>query len=110
MDEEFVPYEISLELKELGFSERCLKSYYKGSILLEGHGNVYDTPAPTFSQCFRWFREKYNLIDYPEFDYDEQKWFCHSDYHIFKIYFKTYEKAEIDCLIKLIKIVKSKSE
>lgn len=28
MEEQFVPYELALKLKELGFDERCLAGYY----------------------------------------------------------------------------------
>ena len=71
MKNEFVPYEQALELKELGFGEPCF-----------GYGDsdssYIDTPSsiekrminpfnktikiPTFSQAFRFFREKYKLI------------------------------------------------
>ena len=57
------------------------------------------------SMAFRWFREKYKKVDYPEFDYDEQKWYCHSNYQS-RILFDTYEEAELECLKKLIEIVK----
>jgi predicted GNAT superfamily acetyltransferase len=111
MEKEFLPYEIALELKELGFSERCLKSYYKGSSLLEGHGNVYDTPAPTFSQCFRWFREKYGYLSYIDMDnYSFYRFTIYKGKGISEAPYHTYEEAELSCLKKLIEIIKSKSE
>jgi len=30
MDKEFIPYEQALELKELGFDEKCMKYYRSG--------------------------------------------------------------------------------
>ena len=130
MEKEFVPYTESLALKELGFDEECLaiythnnSHYEKGSFFLH-HPHPFTieelTPqvqdvresavyilAPLYQQAFRWFREKYRKVDYPEFDYDEQKWYCHSDYKNLKL-FETYEEAELACLNKLIEIVKQK--
>jgi|688.fasta_scaffold124994_6 hypothetical protein len=112
MEKEFVPYEIALELKELGFSKRCLKSYYKGSSLLVGYGNVYDTPAPTFSQCFRWFREKYVLSSWI-YNSDVKK-YCFTILQNGRIVksqkeLLTYEEAELECLKKLIELIKYES-
>jgi hypothetical protein len=72
--------------------------------------------APTFSQAFRWFREKYNLICRVSVTsygctLDEQEFYCvitskygTASYEIFN----TYEEAELDCLKKLIEIVEYK--
>jgi hypothetical protein len=114
MQKEFIPYEQALELKELGFNEPCF-GYWKMSYWLieektrtDGYTHADQLcSAPTFSQVFRWFREKYKKVDYPEFDYDEQKWHCHSDYKGYLL-FDTYDDAELACLKKLIEIVKNK--
>ena len=94
---------------------------------LEGDGVIL---APTFSQAFRFFREKYGLRNsITDFIDDETgiEW----DYEIAIIgtdldekgnykplvdysvddetrKFKTYEEAELGCLLKLIEIVKEK--
>ena len=65
VDKEFVPYEEALAIKELGFDEPCLASYFHAGKRLHiteyiNHGE-YTVLAPTFSQAFRWFREKYGL-------------------------------------------------
>ena len=61
--------------------------------------------APTFSQAFRWFREKYGLDNAVlkdrfviETEEDLPNWYYG---------FKSYEEAELACLRKLIEIVKS---
>jgi hypothetical protein len=61
MNKEFIPYEQALELAALDFNEECL-AYY------DVRGNLFVTTlkmeehkerlAPTFSQAFRWFRDK----------------------------------------------------
>ena len=93
MEKEFVPYDESLALKELGFNEKCFGKYYyvrehevydprKGEDFIFGDNNrimLRDYPcnygydsnevtvcdAPIFSQAFRFFREKYKLNSTP---------------------------------------------
>ena len=70
MEKEFLPYDESLALKELGFDEQCLALYdLDGKITIEfvnwknavNRKNNYLISAPLYQQAFRWFREKYNL-------------------------------------------------
>jgi|694.fasta_scaffold00478_130 hypothetical protein len=63
MEKEFIPYEQAVELKELGFDKPCFghflnKKFYLKSFDRQGDGI---TLRPTFSQAFRWFRDKYDL-------------------------------------------------
>ena len=141
MDKEFVPYEPSLALKELGFDEPCLAWFSETKelqIAPETYKKWTDKPcnnsniikvfnvdcisAPTFSQAFRWFREKHNLKGFIGFRPNVKKF----DYHIYDMslsgmeYVKqrtmeefnkdpkvgTYEEAEQACLDKLIEIIK----
>ena len=117
MEKEFVLYEQALVLKELGFNEPCLASYFHAGKRLDiceyiNHGE-YTVLAPTFSQAFRWFREKYNLIGLIEGGYDNDKniftyviWDDFRD-NIVDDYYSTYEEAELACITKLIEIVKN---
>ena len=67
MEKEFIPYKQALALKELGFRERCAAFYSAEEELCfkwKSNGNMSLhllrlIQAPTFSQAFRWFREKY---------------------------------------------------
>ncbi len=71
LEKDFVPYEEALALKELGFDEPCFGVFPDGSKLVKINGeprnwndnviNGETTSAPTFSQAFRWFREKYSI-------------------------------------------------
>ena len=108
LEKEFVPYEGSLALKELGFDEPCFGFYteeYKSLIknFCKYPINLPTKPflAPTFSQSFRWFREKYDLfIAIVHYE---------NGYSINDLRrFETYEEAELECLRKLIEIVKEK--
>jgi len=138
LDKEFVPYQESLELKELNFNESCFREFHFKKLvnnstgseitnyeLIELYGEEDVVAAPTFSQAFRWFREKYGLkhdIDDDnvgtkfyyriksytnKFDnYDDIIKPMREEKDWAKIEFKTYEEAELACLRKLIEIVK----
>lgn len=119
MTNEFVPYEQALALKELGFDEPCL-----AWATLEYHnvihiGNRYKTHretdlptkpfgVPTYSQAFRWFREKYGFFHYvTTHDSTDFEWYIYDKYQNDwedDIVQNTYEEAELACLKKLIEI------
>jgi len=113
MEKEFVPYEQALALKELGFDEPCFSYYYNRELSFgarTSYGEVIE--APTFSQAFRWFREKYRLRGHVISDYDK---FSYQIYGLIDNEFNLinggsvdmeYEEAELECLKKLIEIVK----
>jgi hypothetical protein len=136
MEKEFIPYEQALALKELGFDEPCFGRYGNDSKMLykdyskELHSN-YHTIAPLFQQAFRWFREKHDLVI--EQCVPFQRLYSTEDDHFeilefgYRIYsFDQYrgglrdkiewdgygnsneEEAELECLKKLIEIVKEK--
>lgn len=130
MEKELVSYEIALALKEFGFNEPCFTYYYdisgelRKNISIDIHNGWTYFPnlklitlAPTFSQAFRFFRERHGLYGlYTMGDYENnfywQIW--RNDYNT-KTYitasnyvFETYEEAEQACLLKLIEIVKNK--
>jgi hypothetical protein len=122
MKNEFAPYELALRMKSLGFDEPCFGHYSNGELVYSSHTNNnmqrFRYSAPLYQQAFRWFREKYNLICRVSVTsygctLDEQEFYCvitskygTASYEIFN----TYEEAELDCLEKLIEIVKSKKE
>jgi len=142
-DKDFVPYQPSLDMKEIGFDEPCFvkiwwangfnvhtKKQFKPLITMNGDnikfkyqfpknhplnkGDILNLEIPTFSQAFRWFREKYKLVSYirenekNNFGYE---WVIEGDDFGGETESRkgwTYEEAELACLIKLIEIVKTK--
>ena len=102
VEKEFIPYEEALALKELGFDEPCFATWNGETLdmLLQITSDDYFTSAPTFSQAFRFLREKHNLHYF--IDVSDGVWFF--DRWSFDGY-KTYEEAELACLRKLIEIV-----
>ncbi len=117
---EFVPYELALELKELGFDEPnyFLKWYDSKGKIREGLG-LGEVKAPLYQQAFRWFREK-KLSDSYIYRYQDRTdgsinfgYSIIHDYGIEEVRFikenyTSYEEAELACLKKLIEIVKNK--
>jgi hypothetical protein len=120
MEKEFVLYEQALALKELGFDEPCF-AYFKDEEFQ--YPNPYEPfknsemkswciTAPLYQQSFRWFREKYGLKFYIRQDIwnhwcsiimisKDGEYAGLDDYD-------TYQEAELECLKKLIEIVKTK--
>jgi hypothetical protein len=117
MEKEFVPYELALQMKQLGFDEPCLATYEFGKIQINEFKNdlSYELclktdvfPAPTFSQAFRWFRKKYGLSGNIDCCDKLCEWNIKSsklDKSIFSSQIQSYEEAELECLKKLIEIV-----
>jgi hypothetical protein len=132
MKNEFIPFQQALELKELGFDEECLGKFYYNHLEIGGNWRNDDfkedpdifISAPLYQQVFRWFREKYNLRGFIGFRPNVKQFDC----HIYDMslsgeeYVKqrtmeefnkdpkvgTYEEAELECIKKLISIVKNK--
>ncbi len=116
MEKEFVPYELALELKQLGFDIPSVSGYsYSDS------DNLL-TQAILYQQAFRWFRDKYGLCSWIERMYTVDS-ICYYRYtceykkdplsktHEVILSLKeydNYEEAELACLQKLIEIVKTK--
>ncbi len=118
MKNEFIEYEEALALKELGFDEECLKSYHivriGGQEHIELNEVIYDNiielcQAPLYQQAFRWFRETYDLVSHikeqakGKYSYEIKRW---EDYSFSSIAVGSWDEAELDCLRKLIDIVK----
>jgi len=131
MEKEFIPYEQALALKELGFEEECFGEYFQighnfGQLVTSNEdidimlNIIYECNAPLYQQAFRWFREKYDFYSIVFYHTDDKVVFQNP--HYFRIYemkykgeqiehskeFKSYEEAELECLKKLIEIIKNK--
>jgi hypothetical protein len=131
MEKEFVPYELALRMKQLGFDEKCFRYYQNGFLM---NDNPYLVPknsqlltsekecsAPLFQQAFRWFRDSHglwvnktvnfhsedNLIRGYHYNIHQAKDFIVDlnksvEFWYFGI---SEEKPEITCIEKLIEIV-----
>jgi len=125
MEKEFILYEQALALKELGFDEPCFFSYdyWNTERLANTYYNYVNynvreksVSAPLYQQAFRWFREKYGLwsMVYPRDGWNysinrvDKTTSCSGEsFHSVEI--NKYEEAELECLKKLIEIVKNKT-
>ena len=138
MNNEFVSYEMALELKELGFDEPCICGYNDYHLLRSKISSSFDgdfvkwdekydkdLKAPLYQQAFRFFREKYNIQGYiyssaVRGNAEKTKQFTGYIWNINGIdmpflstdardeLHDTYEEAELACLIKLIELIKNK--
>ena len=126
MEKEFISYSEALALKELGFDEPCFANYSPEFNLYHPEKNYLfnlkstmlgnnECKAPTFSQAFRFFREKYGLhyiicknIQMDGYGYREVTLIPYMEENENTI-FKTYEEAEVECLVKLIEIAKEQN-
>ncbi len=119
MKEQFIPYEQALELKELGFKEPCFAFYglsrddyktirlsifqnLKTDYLSDVHHLDVTCDAPLYQQAFLylWNKTGRYIIPIPN---DDKEWLCMGNK------FKTYEEARLECLVKLIDIVKKQN-
>ena len=122
IEKEFIPYEQSLALKELGFDKPCMRGWYKNLEIWYHPNSDIILDNPTFSQAFRWFKEKYKLMlcitpcsdgEYIFTLYDLNK--CDLEVFVEDIEimesedsYEFFEDAELEGLKKLIEIVKNK--
>lgn len=142
---EFVPYDLAIRLKELGFDKPCFAMWTQGwsefewsSTMLprifssrfrlndtQSSGSYVNNPdaafgisAPTFSQCFTWFRENYHIIGEVKFKGGKTTKTAWYDYVIYSEIdwndenpskqWKKHEEAELECLKKMIELVEQK--
>ena len=132
IEKEFVPYDLALELKELGFDEPCFGFYglsrddyktirlsifqnLKTDYLPDVHHLDVTCDAPLFQQTLRFFREKYmlsgeiyifkNIWNFDIEDINNSMQLYTSDI----ICYNSYEEAELECLVKLIEIAKEQN-
>jgi len=132
IEKEFIPYQQSLDMKELGFDEPCFGIHFEEGLnpfLMfasqygeEGASANGGILAPTFSQAFRFFRKKYKLHQNIE-QYCGEKFYFNIKDMVHPRRWNEYpvkiletfnesdsqEEAELECLKKLIEIVKSGS-
>lgn len=116
MKEQFIPYHLALQLKQLGFNQPCIGYYnqqteelfpYQTTTSINGH----KCAAPLWQQAFDYFREDHNLCSWI---YQSNK--NHFYFSILKEnrfvanseYFESFNKAKLSCLENLILKVKSK--
>lgn len=127
MEEQFVPYEQALALKELGFDEPCI-AHFRGrdteptpqfSVDFKTEKNSdfgdgdYWFARPLWQQAFEWFRKQYGLhgtytplaFEVLERDNDFVEWGC-----VFEGYPEdNFESARINCFNKIVEMIKEKS-
>lgn len=122
MEEQFIPYELALELEELGFKEECMSIYLKSTKTPYPMYRPFrykqqsdELLRPLWQQAFDFFRKKYNIDK-------EIRSYRHTPIKYYECYIDdinnktsyggigksfTYEEARLECLKYLIKLVKN---
>lgn len=124
LNNQFVPYEQALELKELGFNELCIAAYDEELELgIQDFEQNYNTfpkhiiAAPLWQQAFDWFRNhhkleycinKSNEYFYEIYNYKDNKEEGEISSMQSGWIYNSYEEACLECLKKLIEIIKEK--
>ena len=109
MTKEFIPYEQALALKELGFDEPCLGNNWWGSdgIFNQKYDLENTTKAPLYQQAFRWLL---TLVNKDKLF--SNKWTISYNEDYYSLFLGGCNmgvfEAELECLKKLIEIVKEK--
>lgn len=113
-EKEFVPYELAVKLKALGFDEPCFAVYFNTTqqLYFDKYINEFTkdvrTLAPLYQQAFRWFREKHGLLSLTDHK-TSHGWFYRVYFGDNEWYggFVKYKEAELACLTKLIEITEA---
>jgi hypothetical protein len=132
IQDKFVPYQQSLEMKELGFDELGFAKYYQqdgsdgfiqiGETEIEeaesaGDDVTFECEAPLWQDAFEWFREKHNLEGQIKSwkVLDNIVWYISTEnvgqpsrFKCYEVSVNTYKEAELECLKKLIEILRNK--
>ena len=110
-----VEYDGKMSLKTDG---NPFGQFYKGKSFNGNYNpnkNRIQCSAPLYQQVFRWFREKHNLyacierVEYIDSNEKGFQWYIFDKCSNVGEKLMSYEEAELECLKKLIKIVKDKS-
>ena len=115
MEKEFIPFPQSSALKELGFDEPCFVYYrksnenklaYPNTGVAKNSLSINGITAPTFSQAFRWFREKGYDVKIAKESPGLYFGFYWTGAAWVNIAAGTYESVELDLINRLITEVK----
>lgn len=126
MKKRFVPYNLALKLKKLGFNEDCF-GYYGDPLIGEQERfslridwmpesypfkNSLHCLAPIWEQAFDWFREKHGLHSYLRWNSQEPsyqwEWCIEGDIFGGETESRlnwSYDEAKLSLLIRLITLV-----
>lgn len=140
LENQFVPFELAVKLKELGFDEECLSFYNQNGKLNQSRIDSFNwvinnssynvnklgyIAAPLWQQAFDWFRNKgyFKEIRWSAVNGGNKWCDSHGVYYLFvitkegnwdwfeqELNFKSYEESRYSCLEKLIEIISCKSE
>lgn len=104
MKNQFVPYDIALKLKELGFNDKCFDFYDDKFHLGEG------VKAPLYQQTFQFLRDKFNFSGNIDCCDNLSTWNIKSsklDKGIYSNKVQSYNDAQNECIQEIIKLIEN---
>ena len=120
MKDQFIPYHLALQLKQLGFNEKCIGAYFNPHITELKYPSAFQTntflmmgedacATPLWQQAFDWFREEHNISGYifPFKDHqaDNNDPILYKTNQTGNLEFKTHNEAKEKLLQNLIYIL-----
>ena len=127
--EDFVLIDEAIGMKKLGFDEICPTKYGMTSLMLyenwkpfKNSDDLYEgrvfcndlCAAPTYAQCFRWFRKNHGYVKDIYYNGNQWEWCIHKIPELTQVedetlsFYDKYEQAELACLRIMINLVKYK--
>jgi hypothetical protein len=126
LDNQFIPYVLSLNLKELGYKDKTMctyvydgqELYWKIKLLVYQNEMPHIVSAPLWQQVFDWFREEHKLLGLVSNNNnpDLNKW-CFDVHRLpvgvavlwqpGNIVYDTYDEAKVACIEKMCEIIKT---
>lgn len=122
--ENFAPYPEAKDMKELGFNDEqttCFGNFINEKLCLGFFHPTHCTEdtilAPTYSQAFEFFREKYGYdvtikkCTPSEYKFEIEQLFAEGNNHYFIDFpFKSHKEAELECVRAIIQFIKEHEE
>ena len=115
MKNQFVPYDIALKLKELGFNDKCFDFYDDNKELFYHHDDDKfhlgeGVKAPLYQQTFQFLRDNFNFSGNIDCCDNLSTWNIKSsklDKGIYSNKIQSYNDAQIDCIQEIIKLIEN---
>lgn len=125
MKEYFVPYQPSLDMRDMGYNEYFNGWYYRldGRLFKSDYEFDFDDAreciAPLYQQALKWFREKHNMLatvysnasgflfEWHDTNGGTSRGSSEHDGPNDSGCWDTYEEAQLACIMRLIKAIKN---
>jgi hypothetical protein len=109
MEKEFVPYELALRMKALGFDKPCMGYFLSDGMFIDTKISKQTgsaVSAPTWHTAFNWLRDVHGFMVHIEQGINPVNYYpvINNGSHKYntEMWFDSYEEAELGCIKFLI--------